>query len=72
MNEDTIEKSIFYICVASVLICWSITSHYEKIEELKNEKETLSEAFEKGYIQCVENNTTNASFTKAVWKKECK
>lgn len=72
MNENTIENSIFSICVASVFLCWSITSYYENIEELKNEKETISEAFEKGYIQCVENNTINASFAKVVWKKECK
>lgn len=67
MNEDTIQNSIMYICVASVFLTWSITSYYEDIKE----QDVLLEAFKNGYIQCVENNFVNASFAKVVWKKEC-
>lgn len=71
MDEDAIKDSIFYICVTSVFLCWSITSYYENIEELKNQRELFSDAFEKGYIQCVENNKINSTHAKVVWKKQC-
>ena len=70
MNENT-SAAIMYVCVASVFLGWTITSYYENVEELKNEREVTSDALEKGYIQCVENNKINASFAKVLWKKQC-
>ena len=70
MNENT-SAAFLYICVASVFITWSVTSHLEDVQELKQEQEIILDAFNRGYIQCVENNEINASFAKIVWKKEC-
>lgn len=70
MKEYT-ANAILYISVASVFITWAVTGHLEDVQELKQQQEIILDAFNKGYIQCVENNEINASFAKVVWKKEC-
>ena len=71
MNENT-SDAIMFVCIASVFLGWTITSYYENIEELKNERETTLDAHEKGYIQCIDYNKTNSYASPIIlWKKQC-
>ena len=69
--DDNKKDVIFYVCVALVLVTWSITGLFVDLKQKETQRQVGVEAIKNGYVECVVSGNTSLG-SRVLWKKDCK